>query len=75
MSIYRKPNWAHEADLDPDLFSQEHGTLNMRNRRITMHKIASITYNIEVRYGQCKSTLDNVSIHTRGQSEDIWAVY
>lgn len=27
MSIYRKPNKAHEADLDPDLFSQVHGTL------------------------------------------------
>ena len=27
MSIYRKPNKAHEADLDPDLFNQEHGAL------------------------------------------------
>jgi hypothetical protein len=49
MSIYRKPVKAHEADLDPDLFSQERDTLNMRNRRITSHKIASITDNIKVR--------------------------
>ena len=50
MSIYRKPNRADEADLDPDLLSQEHGTLTnvkqaqtryIARSRVITHKIAS----------------------------------